>query len=167
CPEEGREPGQLAIKLGRAGKFVGCSNWPECSYTRDLSGQVRPEPELLEETCPDCGRQLVRRVGRYGPFTGCSGYPDCRYIKREEKGTGITCPKCGQGELVQKRARRRGRSVFYGCNRYPDCDFTVGQRPVADPCPRCQSLMVSVAEGVRCTSCGYESGQGGGPTEAA
>ncbi|HEX2031624.1 MAG TPA: type I DNA topoisomerase [Actinomycetota bacterium] len=167
CPEEGREPGNLVVKLGRAGKFVGCSNWPECKYTRDLSGQVRPEPELLEETCPECGRQLVRRFGRYGPFVGCSGYPDCRYIKKEEKRTGVTCPKCGQGELVEKRARRRGRSVFYGCNRYPDCDFTVGQKPVADPCPRCQGLMVAVADGVRCTNCGYQAESGGGPTEAA
>jgi DNA topoisomerase-1 len=167
CPKEGREPGKLVVKLGRAGKFVGCANWPECTYTRDLSGQVRPEPELLEERCPECGRQLVKRVGRYGPFIGCSGYPECRYIKRQERGTGVTCPKCGEGELVEKRARRRGRSVFYGCNRYPACDFTVGQRPVADACPRCGSLMVATAtaNGIRCTECGYE--QGGGPTEAA
>jgi DNA topoisomerase I len=165
CPKEGREPGNLVVKLGRYGKFVSCSKYPECSYSRDLGGE-RPEPELLEERCPECGKQLLRRVGRYGPFTGCSGYPDCKYIKREERGTGVTCPLCGEGELVQRRARR-GRRPFYGCNRYPDCRFTVGQRPVEDPCPRCGSLMVSVRDGVKCTSCDYASGEGGGPTEAA
>jgi len=165
CPKEGREPGNLVVKLGRYGKFVSCSKYPECSYSRDLGGE-RPEPELLEERCPECGKQLLRRVGRYGPFVGCSGYPDCKYIKREERGTGVTCPLCGEGELVQRRARR-GRRPFYGCNRYPECRFTVGQRPVEDPCPRCESLMVSVRDGVKCTSCDYASGEGGGPTEAA
>jgi DNA topoisomerase I len=147
CPEEGREPGQLVVKLGRRGKFVGCKNYPECRYTRDVEGQERPEPELLEETCPECGKQLVKKVGRYGPFVGCSGYPDCRYIKREEKKTGVTCPKCGEGELVEKRARRRRGSVFYGCNRYPDCDFTVGQRPLQEPCPECGTLMTAQKDG--------------------
>jgi DNA topoisomerase-1 len=153
CPQEGREPGRLVIKLGRRGKFIGCKNWPECTYTRDLDGQERPEPELLDELCPECGRQLVRRVGRFGPFVGCSGYPECRYIKKEAKGTGVTCPKCGQGEIVVKRSRRG--KVFYGCNRYPDCDFTVWQRPVPEPCPSCGSLMVRQPKGdVRCTNCG-------------
>lgn len=156
CPTEGREPGKLVVKLGRRGKFVGCPNYPECSYTRDLNGDVRPEPELLEETCPECGRRLVKRVGRFGPFIGCSGYPECRYIKKEEQRTGVACPKCGKGELVVKRARRGKRgSVFYGCNRYPDCDFTVGQNPSTEPCPSCGSLMVFQKDGgTKCTSCG-------------
>ncbi len=156
CPKEGREPGHLVVKLGRYGKFIGCNNYPECTYKRNLDGQVRPEPELLEETCPECGRQLTRKVGRYGPFVGCSGYPECKYIKKEEQKTGALCPKCGQGELVVKRARRGKRSsVFYGCNRYPECDFTVGQRPSPDPCPSCGSLMVSEkGGGTKCTSCG-------------
>ncbi|HEX6209042.1 MAG TPA: topoisomerase DNA-binding C4 zinc finger domain-containing protein, partial [Actinomycetota bacterium] len=112
-----------------------------------VDGQERPEPELLEETCPECGKQLVKRWGRYGPFIGCSGYPDCRYIKREEKKTGVTCPKCGEGELIEKRARRRRGNVFYGCNRYPDCDFTVGQRPLTEPCPECGALMTAQKDG--------------------
>ena len=147
CPEEGREPGKLVIKLGRRGKFVGCKNYPECRYTRDVDGQERPEPELLEETCPECGKQLVKRWGRYGPFVGCSGYPDCRYIKREEKKTGVKCPKCGEGDLIEKRARRRRGNVFYGCNRYPDCDFTVGQRPLTEACPECGALMTAQKDG--------------------
>jgi DNA topoisomerase I len=173
CIEEGRKPpGQLVIKLGRAGRFVACDRWPECDYSRDLSGQERPEPELLDERCPECGKQLLKRVGRYGPFIGCSGYPDCKYIKREEQKTGVFCPKCKeegrepQGELVVKRARRRRGSVFYGCNRYPECDFTVGQKPLTEPCPKCGGLLVQGPKGVKCVTNGdYESE--GGPTEAA
>jgi DNA topoisomerase-1 len=173
CPDEGRDPpGKLVIKLGKAGRFVACDRWPECDYSRDLSGQERPEPELLEERCPECGKQLVKRVGRYGPFVGCSGYPDCRYIKREEQTTGVLCLKCKeegrepQGELVVKRARRRRGAVFYGCNRYPECDFTVGNKPLPEPCPKCGGLLVQGPKGVKCVTSGdYESE--GGPTEAA
>jgi DNA topoisomerase I len=156
CPKEGREPGQLVIKLGRYGKFIGCSNWPDCGYIRNIDGQERKEPEVLEETCPECGKPLAKKWGRFGPFIGCTGYPECRYIKREEQKTGVKCPKCGQGDLVVKRARRGKRgSLFYGCNRYPECDFTVGQRPVPDPCPSCGSLMVQQKDGTtKCTSCG-------------
>jgi DNA topoisomerase-1 len=156
CPNEGREPGQLVIKLGRYGKFIGCSNWPDCGYIRNIDGQERKEPEVLEETCPECGKPLAKKWGRFGPFIGCTGYPECRYIKREEQKTGVKCPKCGQGDLVVKRARRGKRgSLFYGCNRYPECDFTVGQRPVPDPCPSCGSLMVQQKDGTtKCTSCG-------------
>ncbi len=156
CPQEGRTPGQLVIKLGRYGKFIGCSNWPDCSYIRNLDGQERKEPEVLEETCPQCGKPLAKKWGRFGPFIGCTGYPECRYIKREEQKTGVQCPKCGQGDLVVKRARRGKRgSLFYGCNRYPECDFTVGQRPVPDPCPSCGSLMVQQKDGTtKCTGCG-------------
>ena len=156
CPQEGRAPGHLVIKLGRYGKFIGCSNWPDCSYIRNLDGQERKEPEVLEETCPECGKPLAKKWGRFGPFIGCTGYPECRYIKREEQKTGVKCPKCGQGDLVVKRARRGKRgSLFYGCNRYPECDFTVGQRPVPDPCPSCGSLMVQQKDGTtKCTGCG-------------
>src|SRR2546427_1482767 len=90
CPEEGREPGHLVEKLGRFGKFIGCSNYPECRYTRPVNGEDQPEPEPTGEMCPECGRPLVRRTGRFGPFVGCSGYPDCKYVKKEPpKSTGI------------------------------------------------------------------------------
>jgi DNA topoisomerase-1 len=151
CPKCGQ--GNLVKKLGRYGRFISCDRFPDCDYSRPLEGQERPEPEPTGEACPECGKPLVSRVGRYGPFVGCSGYPECKYVKKQERKTGVKCPQCGEGELVQKRTRRGGR-VFYGCNRYPECDFTVGQRPVVEPCPECGSLMVSTAKGTRCTSCG-------------
>ena len=84
---------------------------------------------------------------------GCSGYPECKYIKKEPpKGTGITCPKCKQGELVERRAGS-ARS-FYSCNRYPECDFSVNQQPFPEPCPVCAGLVVAARGGSRrCIAC--------------
>src|SRR6266536_1297832 len=131
CPEEGREPGRLVEKLGRFGKFIGCSNYPECRYTRPANGEQQPEPEPTGEKCPQCGRDLVRRLGRFGPFVGCSGYPECKYVKKEPpKSTGVTCPQCKQGELVERRGRF---GPFYSCSRYPECTFTVNQTQLPEP----------------------------------
>src|SRR5215211_7873556 len=111
CIEEGRTPaGRLQKRLGRYGFFIGCTRFAEedggCKYIRNLDGQERPEPEMLDETCPECGRPLQRKFGRFGPFVGCSGYPDCTYIKKDPpKTTGITCPQCKQGEIVERRTR--------------------------------------------------------------
>jgi DNA topoisomerase I len=153
CPEEGRSPAHLVEKLGRYGKFIGCQNYPECNYTRPIEGEERPEPELLDELCPESGHPLMRRMGRFGPFIGCSAYPECKYIKKEPpKKTGVTCPKCGRGELVERRGRFGN---FYSCERYPECDFSVNQTPLAEPCPSCKGLVVSARGGAtRCTSCG-------------
>jgi DNA topoisomerase-1 len=156
CPTEGREPGRLQVRLGRFGKFIGCENFPDCDYIRNLDGSERPEPELLDERCPDCGRQLVKKVGRFGPFVGCSGYPDCRYIKKEPpKGTGVTCPQCAQGELVEKRTRF---GLMYGCDRYPECDCAVNNPPEKDvPCPECGGLLLRRPKSFRCWHCGAEA----------
>jgi DNA topoisomerase-1 len=156
CPTEGREPGRLQVRLGRFGKFIGCENFPECDYIRNLDGSERPEPELLDERCPDCGRQLVKKVGRFGPFVGCSGYPDCRYIKKEPpKSTGVTCPQCGKGELVEKRTRF---GLMYGCDRYPECDCAVNNPPEKDiPCPECGGLLLRRPKSLRCWHCGAET----------
>jgi DNA topoisomerase-1 len=160
CIEEGRTPpGRLQKRLGRYGFFIGCSRFAEedggCKYIRNLDGQERPEPETLEETCPECGRPLQRKHGRFGPFVGCSGYPECRYIKKDPpKGTGVTCPQCRQGEIVERRTRF---GLMYGCARYPECDFAVNHPPIADtPCPQCGSLLVNRPKSVRCWGCGAE-----------
>jgi DNA topoisomerase-1 len=170
CKEEGRDPpGNLVIKLGRAGRFISCDRYPECKYAADLSGKKRPEPESIGETCPRCieeGRDppgdLQKRVGRFGPFIGCSNYPNCKYVKKEEQKIGISCPKCKEegrdppGDIIVKKARRRGGSVFYGCNKYPECDFTVGQKPIDEPCPKDGWVLVEAKDDIiKCARCDY------------
>jgi len=137
CPECGSP---LSIRLGRHGRFVGCTNYPTCNYTRDLNGGKREqeEPEIVEgRKCPDCGSDLVIKRGKYGKFIGCTGYPNCRHIEPLEKpvDTGVNCPKCNKGTLM-KRKSRRGK-IFYSCSTYPDCDYAIWNEPVAEPCPNC------------------------------
>jgi DNA topoisomerase-1 len=140
CQNCGRE---MVMKRGRFGAFLACSGYPDCKTTRRvLAGtkQARKPDVVLEEKCPECGAPLVRRHGRYGEFVGCSAYPKCRYTQQQT--LGIACPKCAQGELVERRTRKGRARVFYGCSRYPDCDFTTPHRPIAEPCPKCQAPFV-------------------------
>ncbi len=137
CPKCG---GQLSIRLGRHGRFIGCTNYPDCDYTRNLEGDDRePEaPEIVSDrTCPTCNAPLVIKTGRYGKFIGCTGYPKCRHIEPLERpvATDVTCPKCGKGVLMQKKSRRG--KVFYSCSTYPKCDYATWNPPIAEPCPQC------------------------------
>ncbi len=131
---------QLSIRLGRHGRFIGCTNYPECDYTRDLSGDGNePEaPEIVEDrACPECNSPLVIKRGRYGKFIGCSAYPKCKHIEPLEKpkDTGVTCPKCTKGTLMEKKSRRG--KIFYSCSTYPKCDYATWNEPLAEPCPQC------------------------------
>lgn len=124
----------MVLKRGRFGQFMACSGYPDCKTTRRLD-QGKKVPDIpLEEKCPECGRNMVLRHGRYGEFTSCSGYPECKYVKQNF--IGMKCPECKEGELVEKRARRRGNS-FYGCSRYPKCKFTSAYKPIPEKCPKC------------------------------
>jgi len=124
----------MVLKRGRFGQFMACTGYPECKTTRRLD-QGRKVPDIpLDETCPQCGRNLILRHGRYGEFTSCSGYPECKYVKQNF--IGVKCPECKNGEIVEKRARRKG-NTFYGCSNYPKCKFTSASRPIAEKCPKC------------------------------
>ncbi len=114
--------------------------------------EVQAQP--IGEACPQCGHDLVLRNGRYGKFIACSNYPECRYTRPLVVKTGVTCPKCKQGQVVERRSKK-GRT-FYGCDRYPECDFVVWQRPIPAPCPDCGGLVTqSGKERARCTVCGH------------
>jgi len=136
CPKCGSK---LSIRLGRHGRFIGCTNYPECDYTRDMNEDRREsaEPEQVGRDCPECGSPLVFKVGRYGKFIGCSGYPKCKFIEPLEKpkDTGVTCPKCNDGTLMQRKSRKG--KIFYSCSTYPKCDYAVWNEPIAEPCPSC------------------------------
>ena len=147
--------GHLVRKASRYGPFMGCSRYPKCKFRRALTpdGEL-PQPKLLEEKCPDCGRPLQLRTGRYGEFTGCSGYPECKYIKRdaalsEAKPTGEKCPQCGEGQLVERTGRY---GPFVACSRYPECKYRAnigkdgklreGPKVLDEPCPICGKPLV-------------------------
>ncbi|MGZ6343391.1 MAG: type I DNA topoisomerase, partial [Candidatus Limnocylindrales bacterium] len=126
----------MVIRLGRNGRFLACSLYPEHQETRPLPGEEPPPLPGQGEPCPECGQGvLTAKRGRFGPFLGCSRYPDCRYIKKDGPPPPdpppfeVACPRCGEGHLAGRRARRTG-NVFWGCSRYPDCDFTTNFQPV-------------------------------------
>ena len=128
--------GAQARALWHVHGLPGYNEDPPCKTTRKLDQKVQQKPPVpLEEECPKCGKQLVLRNGQYGEFVSCSGYPKCKYIKQNF--IGVKCPQCGDGELIEKKARRG--NLFYGCSNYPKCDFTSNNKPVDQKCPECGS----------------------------
>ena len=112
---------------------------------------VKSGPEPIGRDCPQCGRELVIRYGRYGKFISCSGFPKCRHTEPWLEKIGVACPQDG-GDLVERKTRK-GRT-FFGCNNYPECDFTSWKRPIEQPCPNCQGLLViSNKREVQCIKC--------------
>jgi DNA topoisomerase-1 len=94
----------MVLKRGRFGQFLACSGYPDCKTTKRLGQAEKKPPVPTDEKCPQCGNILVIREGRFGEFTSCSNYPKCKYIK--QKTTGVPCPECGKGEMVERRSRR-------------------------------------------------------------
>ena len=141
CPKCGK---QLSIRLGRRGRFIGCSGFPECDYTRSMDGEEEEKPEVIDRKCPDCDHDLIIRHGRYGKFIGCSNYPKCKHIESLEqpKDTQVDCPQCKKGHMVQRRSRR-GKE-FYSCNRYPDCKYATWNEPLDEACPQCKWPMLTI-----------------------
>ena len=143
CPTCG---GQLAIRLGRNGRFIGCTNYPDCDYTRNLNEdqQSSSQPEEVGRDCPECGSKLVFKQGKFGKFIGCSAYPKCRFIEPLDKpqDTGVECPQCHQGNLM-KRKSRKGK-IFYSCGTYPKCDYAIWDEPLAEACPSCAWPVVTL-----------------------
>lgn len=157
----------MIIRLGRFGKFMACSGYPECKNTKPLLGagngksaeenvaEAKRIAELQEkykqEVCEKCGSPMIVKVGRFGPFLSCSSYPKCKTIKSIENSTGVKCPQCGKGDIVAKRSRYG--KPFYSCNQYPECKLALWSRPTGAQCPECKSLLVWGAQGsTRCSN---------------
>lgn len=145
CPDCGKP---LSIRLGKRDRFIGCTGFPDCSYTRAVTEQAHEasqDAELVEgRDCPDCGGHLKIKHGRYGKFIGCGNYPKCKHIESLNKpqDTGVECPECKHGKMV-KRQSRRGR-VFFSCDKYPDCKYAVWNEPINQQCPKCAWPMLTV-----------------------
>ncbi|MBA4496245.1 type I DNA topoisomerase [Paenactinomyces guangxiensis] len=128
------------------------------SFAEKEMEEVEIQDEVSDEVCEKCGSLMVYKFGRYGKFLACPSFPECRNTKAIVKSTGVTCPKCEKGEIVERKSKKK--RTFYGCNRYPDCDFVSWDRPVPRPCPRCERLMVEKKVKkqpvIRCTECDYQ-----------
>ena len=160
CPNCGRK---MIVRTNRFGsQFLGCSGYPECKtiLSLDKSGAVinnTEEPEKAEGKCEKCGGDLYIKIGPYGRYTECA---ECKDRKSIVKTTGVTCPKCGQGEIIERKSKRG--VVFFGCNKYPDCDFVLWNEPTGDKCPECGALLVKrtlkSGDVIECSNraCGYK-----------
>ena len=139
CPKCGKP---LTLRLGKRGRFVGCSGYPECDYTRNANetaeSAAAATPEIIEgRVCPKCESPLLIKSGPYGKFIGCTSYPKCRFIEPLEKpkDSGVVCPECKKGSLIERKSRYG--KMFYSCNTYPDCKYAVWNPPINEPCPKC------------------------------
>ncbi len=151
CPDCGKD---MVWKLSRGGKFMSCSNFPECTGARTEEGKVLEGPKEIGKPCPKCADdpkikedekgKLVLREGRFGKFISCSRYPKCKYIEeseeeQKENSTGVKCTECKDGELIKRRGRF---GEFYSCSNYPDCKTAIKARPTGKLCPICNKLMM-------------------------
>ncbi|WP_156289053.1 type I DNA topoisomerase [Oceanobacillus salinisoli] len=118
--------------------------------------EIKDEPAGID--CEECGHEMVYKMGRYGKFLACSNFPDCRNTKPILKEIGVKCPKCKEGNVVERKSKKR--RTFYGCDQFPDCDFVSWDKPIARPCPKCESLLVEKKNKkgtqVQCTNCDYK-----------
>ncbi len=155
--------GEMVIKVSRNGRFLGCSNYPDCKSTKPLpknGAEKKEEPKLAEGVhCDLCGKEMYIRDSKFGKFYGCVDYPECKGIKQIT--TNVKCPKCSEGLLSEKYSPKTRKS-FWGCNNYPKCDYLTNYKPINKKCPSCGHYYLEVrfrkADGdwqkyLTCTSC--------------
>lgn len=162
---------KMVIKLGRFGKFLSCSNYPECKNAKPLikpAGTVADgatdeaqqavdksftelQEKLKDKKCEKCGNMMELKRGKYGPFLGCSNYPECKNIVSVVVFSGVKCNKCDDGQLVERRTRKGGK-IFWGCNKFPKCKNATWDKPVS-VCEKCGGLKVEKKGEVLCSEC--------------
>lgn len=144
CPDCGHP---LVVRLGKRGRFVGCSHFPECKYTRNV-GEDSNAPSstqvVADRKCPKCGGDLLIKQGQYGKFIGCSHYPECHFLEPLEKpkDTDVRCPECHKGSILQRKSRRG--KIFYSCSLYPECKYALWNEPITEVCPNCKWPILTV-----------------------
>lgn len=126
CPKCGKP---MMVKLGKFGKFLSCSGYPDCEFAKPIDGEgIDDQGNPLEyEKCEKCGGSMVLKMGRFGKFLACSNYPKCKNIKKFVEKIGMKCPLCLDGDVIVKKFRGR---TFYGCSKYPDCKYTSSKNPL-------------------------------------
>lgn len=120
--------------------------------------EVEIKDEPAGEDCENCGNPMVIKMGRFGKFMACSNFPDCRNTKAIVKQIGVTCPKCKEGNVIERKTKKK--RIFFGCDRYPECDFLSWDKPLERPCPKCSEVLVEkrLKKGiqVQCSNCDYK-----------
>lgn len=145
CPKCGA---RLSNRLCRSGRFIGCTSYPECHYTRNLDNENIDSNDIkvIEgRQCPKCTSDLLERSGRYGKFIGCSSYPKCKYIESLRQDTDkkiVICPECNQGDIIMRRSRRG--KIFYSCSGYPKCKYALWNEPLPESCPDCHWPILTI-----------------------
>lgn len=127
CPKCGKK---LMVKLGKFGKFLSCSGFPDCEFAKPVNSEGIDEKgdPISYEKCEKCeDGNMILKMGRFGKFLACSNYPKCKNIKKYLEKIGLKCPLCSEGEVIVKRFRGR---VFYGCSKYPDCKYATSKNPL-------------------------------------
>ena len=149
----------MIIRVGRYGKYLACSNYPNCSNIKSL--KEKEPPKVTDVVCEVCGSRMLERQGKFGKYLACSNYPQCRNTRPITE-TVAKCPKCGKD--VVKRVSKKG-TTFYGCIGYPNCDFVSWDIPTGKLCPKCGAHLVyktnKGAKVVRCSNkdCDYDGGE--------
>ena len=131
--------GNMIVKWGRYGRFLGCAGYPECKNIKSLNPDdtAAPEPEPTDTPCDKCGEFMVIKMSRAGSkFLACSTYPKCKNAKPIPMG--IDCPEADCDGYLGERRSRRGK-VFYGCSNYPKCEFSMWDKPISEACPKCNA----------------------------
>ncbi|UCG35359.1 MAG: type I DNA topoisomerase [Candidatus Omnitrophota bacterium] len=91
----------------------------------EATSKIKKHVEFSEKTCPKCQGRMVIKWSRKGRFLSCENFPKCRYA--ESITTGVKCPECQEGELIERR-NKRGQ-FFYGCSQFPKCHYTSRNLP--------------------------------------
>ncbi len=143
------------IANGKAKWHSVINNFYKFFHENLLKKYKEVEKKKLEEPtnrkCPKCGSPLVIKLGRFGKFYACSNFPECKYTETIIKSTGIKCPKCNKGEIVERKTKKG--KTFYSCSRYPKCDFALWDKPTGERCPKCNSLLVTGKNGqIKCSN---------------
>ena len=142
CPNCGKV---MLVKTSRFGtQFLGCSGYPECKTIISLNNSMElddankdGEPQTVDEKCEKCGGAMVMKIGPYGKYLECK---ECGNRKKYIRSTGVKCPKCGEGMIVEKKSTYG--KIFFGCNRYPDCSYALWDEPTGNKCPECGELLL-------------------------
>ena len=140
---------KMIIKTGRYGKFLACSNYPDCKNIKNIKKDVNPEEEkeinelnekYKDKNCNKCNSKMLIKKGKFGLFLACSAFPKCKNIENLDDGPEINCPICSNGKIIKKMSKR---GPFYACNNYPDCKNSYSIKPLNKNCKTCNNLMIN------------------------